>query len=163
MFIFARSHIRSPAGAAAAQALPKTKIVLSKMERTMTFPICGLLYGGSSKVNEDGTPFKSVWESIHETAKVINIPARTARSSSAEEATEPENPFDTAKNIAIMDMSAGKRPLHGTKLLVSIAISLSLGESIIRQPVIPAALQPKPMHMDSIKPLVIYAYSLLPC
>ena len=36
-----------------------------------------------------------------------------------------------------------------TKLLVKIAISLSLGELIILQPITPAALQPNPMHMVS--------------
>lgn len=51
------------------------------------------------------------------------------------------------KNMVIIEISVGKRPLQGTKLLVIMAISLSLGESIMRQPMIPAALQPKPMHM----------------
>ena len=41
----------------------------------------------------------------------------------------------------------GNLPLQGIKLLVRMAISRSRGESIIRQPVTPAALQPKPMHM----------------
>ena len=41
----------------------------------------------------------------------------------------------------------GKRPLQGTKLLVIIAISLSLGESIILVEMTPAALQPNPIHM----------------
>lgn len=41
-----------------------------------------------------------------------------------------------------------KRPLQGTKLFVKIAIKRSLGESIIRQPTIPAALHPNPMQMD---------------
>ena len=43
----------------------------------------------------------------------------------------------------------GNRPLQGTKLLVMVAISRSRGESIMRQPTTPAALQPKPMHMVS--------------
>ena len=43
----------------------------------------------------------------------------------------------------------GKRPLHGTKLLVMIAINLSRGESIIRVPVTPTALQPNPIHIVS--------------
>ena len=42
---------------------------------------------------------------------------------------------------------AGNRPLQGTKLLVKDATSRSRGESIIRQPVTPTALQPNPMHM----------------
>ena len=37
--------------------------------------------------------------------------------------------------------------LHGTKLFVSIAINLSLGEFIILHPVTPQLLQPNPMHM----------------
>lgn len=42
-------------------------------------------------------------------------------------------------------------PLHGTKLFVIIAIKRSLGESIILHPTIPAALHPKPIHMDSLR------------
>ena len=37
--------------------------------------------------------------------------------------------------------------MQGTKELVRMAMSRSLGESMMRQPTIPAALQPKPMHM----------------
>jgi hypothetical protein len=43
----------------------------------------------------------------------------------------------------------GNLPLQGTKLLVIMAISRSLGESIIRQPTMPAALHPNPMHMSA--------------
>ena len=46
-------------------------------------------------------------------------------------------------------ISAGKRPLHGTKAFVATAISRSRGESMMRQPVTPAALQPRPMHSVS--------------
>ena len=51
------------------------------------------------------------------------------------------------KNILIIDIKIGNRPLQGTKLLVNIEINLSRGESIILQPVIPHALQPKPIHI----------------
>ncbi len=37
----ASTQIRSPAGAAVIQALPRTKMVLSNIDRTITFPICG--------------------------------------------------------------------------------------------------------------------------
>lgn len=60
------------------------------------------------------------------------------------------------KNMVMIAIMVGKRPLQGTKLLVIIAMRRSLGESIIRQPTIPAALQPKPMHMSEI----IYAFLL---
>ncbi|MNI74249.1 hypothetical protein D3C73_1303220 [compost metagenome] len=53
----------------------------------------------------------------------------------------PKNTVETAINV-------GNLPLHGTKLLVRIAISLSLGESIILQPITPAALHPNPIHID---------------
>jgi hypothetical protein len=53
------------------------------------------------------------------------------------------------RKSVMMDSMVGKRPLQGTKLLVMMAISRSLGESIILHPVTPAALQPKPMHMVS--------------
>ena len=41
----------------------------------------------------------------------------------------------------------GNLPLQGTKVLVRIAINLSLLESIIRVPITPVALQPKPIHI----------------
>ena len=64
---------------------------------------------------------------------------------------EPVNPVAMlpTKNIEIMEIMVGKRPLQGTKLLVSIAIIRSLGESMILQPTTPAALQPNPIHMVS--------------
>lgn len=49
-----------------------------------------------------------------------------------------------AINIDEIVIKNGKRPLQGTKLLVSVAINLSLGESIILVPTTPAALQPNP-------------------
>ena len=51
--------------------------------------------------------------------------------------------------MEITAVNMGNLPLQGTKLLVSMAISLSLGDSIILHPMTPAALQPKPMHMVS--------------
>ena len=54
---------------------------------------------------------------------------------------------ELAKNIDEIVIKKGKRPLHGTKLFVSTAISLSLGESIILQPITPHALHPKPIHI----------------
>ena len=53
------------------------------------------------------------------------------------------------KNMVMSAMSAGKRPLHGMRLLVSTASSRSRSESMIRQPTTPAALQPSPMHIVS--------------
>ena len=53
----------------------------------------------------------------------------------------------TAKNTVAIAINVGKRPLQGTKLLVIIAISRSLGDSIILHPITPAALHPNPIHI----------------
>ena len=52
-----------------------------------------------------------------------------------------------AKNKEDIIISVGNLPLQGTKLFVTVAISFSLGESIILQPITPAALHPSPIHM----------------
>ena len=52
-----------------------------------------------------------------------------------------------AKNTVSSIISVGNLPLQGTKAFVRIAIFLSLGESIILQPVTPTALQPMPIHI----------------
>ena len=75
--IFANSHIIIPTGAATDIALPSTNKVLSKRDLTITFPIWGFLYGGSSKIKEDGIPFSIVFESILETISVNIIPKST--------------------------------------------------------------------------------------
>ena len=46
-----------------------------------------------------------------------------------------------------MVSSRGNRPLQGMRLLVRMAMSRSLGESMILHPTTPAALQPRPMAM----------------
>ena len=65
------------------------------------------------------------------------------------ESKEPVNPVAMlpTKNMDIMEIIVGKRPLQGTKLLVSIEIISSLGESMILQHTTPAALQPNHIHM----------------
>ena len=132
--------------------------------RDYTSPICGLRYGGSSRTKADGTPFKNVFDKIHDTISVIPTASNIKpRSINADIPDRIAPVRDAVKNIEIREIRVGKRPLQGMKLLVIIAISRSLGESIILQPVTPAALQPNPIAMDNIKPLVIYAYSLLPC
>ncbi|CDC73490.1 resolvase domain protein [Candidatus Colimorpha enterica] len=51
--------------------------------------------------------------------------------------------------MEITAIRIGNLPLQGMKLFVSTASSRSRFESIIRQPVTPTALQPKPMHIVS--------------
>ena len=52
-----------------------------------------------------------------------------------------------ATKIVASIINVGHLPLQGMKLLVRMAISLSLGESITLQATTPAALQPSPMLM----------------
>ena len=108
---FANIQITNPAGAATAAARPKTKSVLSQMERTMIRPTCGFLYGGNSRVKEEGIPFKIVWDNSLETANVIKIPRRITRVKSSAERTESNSPPDVPiKNIVKMAMMVGNTP-----------------------------------------------------
>ena len=147
---FASIQIKIPAGSATETALPKTNKVLSNKERIITFPTCGVLYGGSSKVNEEGSPLSNVFDNILETIKVKNIPSKITKHKISTLKNEEKIPLlAPIKNIVIIDISVGKRPLQGTKLFVKIAINRSLLESIILHPVTPQALQPNPIHIVS--------------
>ncbi len=98
----------------------------------------------------EGMPFRSVTESSQVTASVMPIPRRIIRVSSSAQRKEDQRPLDIpAKKIAISAIRVGNLPLQGTKLLVRMARRRSLSESMIRQPVTPAALQPNPMAMHS--------------
>ena len=100
-------------------------------------------------MKEEGTPFNTVADRIFEIRSVMSTPRTMTPARIAADMTEENAPAALpTKNMVIMAIIVGKRPLQGTKLLVIMAISRSLGESIIRHPMIPAALQPKPMHME---------------
>ena len=77
---------------------------------------------------------------------ILKIIAAVKKIAAGKEDPPPAAPI---KNIVITDISMGNLPLQGTKLFVSIASSRSRGESIIRQPTTPAALQPKPIQTVS--------------
>ena len=175
MFMFANNHITRPAGAATATALPSTNKVLSNIDLISTCPICGFLYGGSSNTKDELVPFNIVFDKILETSKVINMPSKItpntvivaikvepkpaelliAKFSATSVPTSPACstlfPLITAPAIKILAIviKKGNLPLQGINAFVSIAISFSLGESIILQPVTPAALHPNPMHIVS--------------
>ena len=101
-------------------------------------------------MKEDGTPRKTVRESSRVTPKVTPTPSRISPVSiSAERSDRPAPAAVPTKKMRIRLTSVGNRPLQGTKLLVRMASSRSLGESIMRQPTTPAALQPNPMQMVS--------------
>ena len=102
-------------------------------------------------------PRSRVLDRILVTNRVAATPQTMAAVKSSAASTEPPAPtvipscaqLPYAKNMVKTAISAGKRPLQGTRLWVRIASMRSRGESMMRQPVTPAALQPKPMHMVS--------------
>lgn len=90
--ILAISQMMSPAGAATTIARPRTNRVLSKIERTITFPICGFRYGGSSSVKEEGTPFNTVADRIFEIRSVMSTPRTMTPARIAADRTEENAP-----------------------------------------------------------------------
>ena len=150
MQILENSQITMPAGAAIERALPKTNNVLSNKERTKILPICGVLYGGNSKENDDGSPFNIVFDNIFDINSVSRMPSKTT-SITTKAATNPEKipAIEPEMNIVATVIKNGNLPLQGTKQFVRIAINFSRGEFIILVPTTAAALQPNPMHMVS--------------
>lgn len=89
-----------------------------------------------------------VLDSSLEIPSVKKIPNKmTKMTARVEMKVAPKPCILPAIKILAMAIKKGNLPLQGTKLLVKIAINLSRGESIIRQPTTPAALQPNPMHI----------------
>ena len=89
-----------------------------------------------------------VFDNIFEIKSAQIIPSKITKSTAMVDTIDAPTPcIVPAINIVAIDIKNGNRPLQGTKLLVRIAISFSLGESIILQPVTPAALQPNPIHI----------------
>ena len=84
---------------------------------------------------------------MFDTKNVAKIPSTIKKVSIRVANMLPYALLPAIRNIVIREIRVGNRPLHGTKVLVRIAISLSLGESIILAPVTPTALHPNPMHI----------------
>ena len=88
----------------------------------------GTPVGRQFEGEKEGTPFRMVFERRRETSRVIRIPSRiTAVSSTAESREVPNPALAPMKNMVMMAMRVGNRPLQGTKLLVMVAIRRSLG------------------------------------
>lgn len=95
-------------------------------------PICGFRYGGSSNINELGIPFNIVFDNILEISKVSITPKIIINNTAKVDAKDciPLAKYPPIKIVAIA-IKNGNLPLHGINAFVSIAISFSLGESII--------------------------------
>lgn len=151
MFIWVKSHIIIPQGMADIIALDNTKIVLLIIELYRIFNTWGFLYGGNSKTKFEEEPFNIVFDKIFEVINVSIIPSRTIKHTIIVAMRLDFNVWpdikEPLKNIVAIVIKKGKRPLHGTKLFVKIAISRSRFELIILVPMTPAALHPNPIHI----------------
>lgn len=149
MLIFVNNHIMIPAGIVIYIARPSTNIVLSSIDLVIVLNIFGFLYGGNSKVNDDGSPFSSVFDNILDMIRVIIIESIMNPNNISAERMDEVNLFDAfaTKNIEIIAISDGNLPLHGEKTFVNIAINFSFFDSIILHPIMPHALHPYPIHI----------------
>ena len=123
-------------------------MVRSRSDLTIIFPTCGLRYGGSSRKKAEGIPFKMVLDKSHEATSVMKTPTITTQVKliAASRNVLALDWVVPTMNRVIRLIIAGKRPLHGTIVLVKMAIIRSRSESIIRHPTTPAALHPSPMQ-----------------
>ncbi len=100
------------------------------------------------KSKRDGLPFRNVEDRNFDAPRVESTDNTIMPSKTAAQRNDFAPPTaDPTKIMEISAISVGNRPLQGTRLFVRSAIARSRGESIMRQPVIPQALQPKPIHM----------------
>ena len=145
MVILAKSQMTIPASIDTLMALDRMVSVLSSIDLIIVFIMIGFRYGGSSSTKLDGSPFRSVFDKINDIMKVMIIPHMTiiVRRMALSIDELPTENID--KSIIIV----GKRPLHGTKTFVRIAIKRSRGESMILAPLTPTALHPNPIAIVS--------------
>ena len=140
-------HITAPAGKATTTARVKTDNTLVFIERIIVLNICGFLYLGNSKINEED--FSAVTdEIIFEVNSVIAVAIiSSSRIINAVKMCVKLPSTDAAKKMVLRVISVGMRPLQGMKLFVSIAMLRSLLDDIIRHPTTPQALQPNPISI----------------
>ena len=93
----------------------------------------------------EGTPFSKVLDKTKDTKRVTRMPNITIPVTQRAGIIPKAKPVPAVIKMEEMAINVGNLPLHGTRLLVSTAIRRSLGDSIIRQDTIPAALQPNPI------------------
>ena len=98
-------------------------------------------------MKDEGSPLRMVLDSNFDMISVMTTPRTIAHITAAAAAIDLKGPAFAAINMEERAINMGNRPLHGTKLFVMVAISLSRGESIILHAITPAALHPKPIHM----------------
>ncbi len=119
IFMFAINHIRNPAGAATVIALPNTKIVLSITDLMSIFPNCGFLYGGNSRMNDDGIPLRMVTDKIFETKNVANNPKIMVDVNMIDDSIKLKLDVDRfIKNMDIIAINSGKAQFISYNFLI---------------------------------------------
>ena len=111
-FMFASTHITSPAGAATATARSRTKKTFSFTVCHIIFKNCGFLYGGSSRTKEDASPFRIVFVKANEDSIVAAIDEAIKLSN-----TKADSKLFFVKNIAVIAINKGNTPPTLRKLL----------------------------------------------
>ena len=118
IFKVAKSQITRPAGAATLIALPNTNKVLSKIDLIKIFPNWGLLYGGSSKIKEEGIPFKIVLDNIFDVINVKIIPKSITKITASVETIEAPIPcIEPAIKILEIAIKKGNLPVTRNKII----------------------------------------------
>lgn len=116
--ILANSHITIPIGAATDTALASTNKVLSNNDLTIILLICGFLQGGSSKINEEGAPFKRVLDNILEINSVNIIPKTIIKITASVDMIDDKIPvkYSPIKIVAIV-IKKGNLPVARNKCI----------------------------------------------
>ena len=129
-----------------AQGRAAEAALLMELRQRFTAEGCAL----PETIPSDGPPMVVTMErdSSREQASVPAAPSTSTASSSTAPSSEASSPVrPPTKNRVMMAIRVGNFPLQGTSEEVRMAMSRSLGLSMIRQPVTPQALQPRLMHM----------------
>lgn len=88
------------------------------MDLIKIFPIWGFLYGGSSKIKDEGIPFKIVLDNILETTKVRKIPSKITKITVIVDKIEAPNPcIVPAIKIVAIDIKNGNLPVTRYKII----------------------------------------------
>ena len=96
----------------------RTNSVLSKIERTKTFPIWGLLYGGSSSTKDDGIPLRTVLDNIFDITNVIIIPSIMTKTTDNADKIDDQIPSALpAMNIEEIVIKNGNLPVTRNKIV----------------------------------------------
>ena len=84
----------------------------------MTFKTCGFLYGGISRVNDDGTPRRSVFDSIRDETKVKSTLNTITSVKSAAVNTERHMPkLPAAKNMVII-LAYNQKTIYNMRIII---------------------------------------------